>query len=148
MRQDGRVGALRQAGEHAEGQVGRSVDLVEHRGQHERQTLAAVLGRGTEAGPASLGIAAIGLHEPARDLDGPVRLEAASLAVAYPVEGLQHLLGETCGCAEDRPGAVPRQIGEVAEVIVACKAEHILEEEEHLLDGSRVAWHAGLAQRA
>ena len=147
MRHQGRIGALAEARIHAERHVGRAAELMHRGGQDERQTLAAMFGRGREPRPASRDIASVGFLEPGRRRDGRVGLPQATFAVADPIERLQHLGGESPSFLQDGGDDVGRGLGEAREIAVSLDAEHVPQQEEHFVDGSRIAGHSGLGCR-
>ena len=143
--QDGRIGALRETRIHAESQIGRGVDLVQHRRDHERQTLSAELRSRVDGRPAALRITPIGFGETVGHAHRSVRLKPAALPIADPVQRLEDLLGEGRSRGEDRASHVARHLRETREIVVAGEVEDVLEQEEHLIHWCRVTWHRGLA---
>ena len=147
VRHQGRIGALAEARKHAERHVGRTAEFMHRGSQDERQSLAAVIGRGRQPRPPSRDIAPVGFLEPGRRRDGRVGLPQATFAVADPVERLEHLGGEAPTFLQDGGDDVGRSVGEAREIAVAFDAEHVPQQEEHFVDGSRVAGHGGLGWR-
>ncbi len=93
---DGGIGAVGEAGVHAEGHVGGGVHLADGGVQHVGQTLAAVFRIAVEAGPAAVA------QESERSLEAFGRahdavLQHAALTVADRVQRCQHVAGDLAG---------------------------------------------------
>jgi len=79
------VGTVQQARRHGQAVVRGREPFVEHRLEHGRQALAAILGRGRERGPAAIDEGPVGLAK-ARRRAHLARGETATLRVADAVQ--------------------------------------------------------------
>jgi hypothetical protein len=106
------VGAVRQAGVHGPGLVGRVEHLVEALVHHHGQALAAVLGVAAQRRPAALDVLGVGLLEALGrgHLVGGL-VERAALGVAADVEREDHLGGELAALFEHRVDGVGIDVG-------------------------------------
>ena len=133
--------ALHEAGIHREGEIGGGEKFVDRDGERRRQALAAKFRRRRHADPAALDQVRISLAETLRRRDAAVGVARAALDVAAPIERGQHFGGELAGLGQNRLKGVGRGIGKARQVVVPADLEHVVEEEQHLLDWRFVTWH-------
>ena len=133
--------ALRQRRIHREGEIGGGLEFVDRDGERGRQALAAIFGRRRDADPAALDQAGISLAETLGRGDAAVVMALAALDIAGTIERGQHLGGELAGLGEHRFQRVGRGVGKTRQIVVAGDLEHVVEEEQDLLDWRCVARH-------
>ena len=139
--------ALRQAGIHGEGHVGRAEIFVDQVGHDLRQALAAEFFRHRHADPAALDELAVGVLEAGRRGHAAVVVAGAAFLVADPVEGGEHLFGELAGFAQDRLDHVGAGVGEARQVAVALELEDVVEQEQGVVDGRLIGRHHSSPRR-
>ena len=144
MRFDRLDGAAAEAGEQAEGQVGRAQELVEQELQHARQALPAMLRVAGEAAPAGLGEGPVGFGHALRGRDAAVH-EPAALLVRRAVQRFEHLARELAGFLEH----ADRELG--VHLFVAGKLGHaaieiedLPEQEGDVVNGGGVCGHGSI----
>ncbi len=106
------------------------------------QALAAEFFRGGKAKPAAFAIKVVGFLEALGYGDGAVLVTLAALLVAGKIDREEDLFCELCGLAEDRGRHVRRHIRKAGEIVVALDAEHVVEDEQGVVDRSLVDGHA------
>src|SRR5690606_22233627 len=126
--------AMSQAGIHVERVARRIEELLDHRRQHVRQALPAVLLGERECAPARLDVLAIGFAETFRGGDAAVGKARAPLAVGGLVERSDDLGGKAARLLEYRAEQVRVDPG---------PAEEVIDDETRVVDRGCVAGHAG-----
>ncbi len=143
---DGGEGAVRQAGIHGEGHVGRGGHLVEGEVQHLRQALAAPLGLHRQGAPAGLDHGPVGGLEACRGGHrSGGRIVGAALPVAHRIQRLQHLLAKAPGLLQQLAGQVRRGVGETGKVGIGLEVKHLVQQEQVFLD-RRLVGHRRLLE--
>jgi len=102
-----------------------------------RQTLSAVFGGSRERVPAGGGPGLIGVLESGRDGDGAVG-ELRAVAVAGPVDRVEHLAGEARCFLQDIFDIIGREIRIDAVLDCALELAHVAHHEQHLIDGCAI----------
>ncbi|GJE73234.1 hypothetical protein CHKEEEPN_4798 [Methylorubrum podarium] len=133
--------ALRQAGIHAEREVGAGAELLDRRVEHVRQALAAEFLRHGQPHPAAGRVGVVGRLEALRRDDAAVLAAGAPLLIARQVQRRQDFLGELAALVQHRLDHVRRGLGEAGQVVVAVDREDVVEEEKGVLDRGPVARH-------
>ena len=142
MDQDRRDGALRQAGIHHQGHIGRHHILANRRMHTIRQPLAAEFGGNGKPHPTARAILLERLFEARGRGHGSIIVANAALHVANPVEGLHDVFGELGAFVEDRFQHIRRRVRKARQIAEALVTEHFIEDEQRIANGGFVCRHA------
>ena len=141
MRQERGDRALRQAGIHGEGHVGRAEEFIDQLGQGARQALAAELGRHRNADPAALHQLLERLLETGGRGHAAVGLARAAFSVADAVERGEDFLAELRSFAQHRLDEIGRGVGKARQIAVTLEVENVIEQEQRVVHGGLIARH-------
>ena len=144
MREQRGDGALREAGIHGEGHVGRAEHFVDRDGQRRRQVLAAEFGRRRNADPAALDQLLEGVLEAGRGGDAAVGVARAAFLVADPIERGEHFLAELGRLAQHRLDHIGRSVGKARQIAVAVEMEDVVQQEQRVVHGGLIGRHRSL----
>ncbi len=136
--------SLGQSRVHAQGEVRRGQELLHDDVEGRGQSLPPEFLRHREPHPAAGREGAIGLLEPLRRGDAPVRPTDAALEVARLVERREDVLAEPRPLDQDRRHRIRRRIGEAWQVVVALDGENVVQKEDDVLHGGLVDRHGSL----
>ncbi|MDT4847825.1 hypothetical protein FQZ97_818980 [compost metagenome] len=141
------VGAVREAGVHGPGLVGRVHHLVQALVDHQRQALAAVGRVAAERGPAAFHVGLVGRLETGRGLDlVGVLVERAAFGVTADVQREDHLRSELAGFFEHRVDGLGVHLGVLGHALeFGAHIEHFVHHELHVAQGRVVDGHGSVS---
>ena len=137
------VGAVRQAGIHAE----RHVRGRDHLGPGDvdrmRQALPAHFRMRRQQRPAILDELFVGLREPVRRLHARIGIAFAALPVADGAQREQYVLGELRALFEDLVDRLGGRVGKARKVRIILELQHLVQHKLHVTDGGVITGHRG-----
>src|SRR5690606_30286775 len=119
----------------------RQAKFFDRKANNMRQSLPAEFLRLSQQRPAGIAIGLIGMLEPVRRRDRPVRMPRAALLIARIVDRKEHFLAEFSSFAQHRLDHVGRGVGKARQTRIAIDAKHIVDEEERILNRSAIDGH-------
>ncbi len=140
--EQGRDRALGQAGIHAEREVGARGEFLDRRVEDLGEALAAIFLRHGQAHPPAARIGVVGSLEARRGGHRPVGMADAPLPIARQIDGGEDLVGELAAFPQDGFDHVRRRVTETAEVGPALKPQHVVQEEQGVVDRGAVMRHS------
>ncbi|EWS64258.1 hypothetical protein Y695_02500 [Hydrogenophaga sp. T4] len=137
------VGAVREAGVHGPGLVGRVHHFIQALVDHQRQALAAVGRITAQRRPATFHVGLVGFLEAGRGLDlMGLAIELATLGVTADVQRKDHLAGELAGFFEHGIDGLDIHLGVLRHGLeLGGHVEHFVHHELHVAQGRVVDGH-------